>query len=173
MDQEFGVMALISRRALAAASGGLAILGLGSLSTDAKKKNKKKKKKIKPYALEAPDMTGEKEVGPNPNAGDLNGSGRADFNVKAQKGSKCQICCNIEFSTTTPNSTISGVHIHQGPAGADGPIVIDFHGSQATCVTIDKGLAKALKETPGAFYANTHTNNFTDGAVRDQLVLKA
>ncbi len=172
MNQTLGIMTPISRRALALASGRLALLGVGSLSVEAKKK-KKKKKSIKPFSLEAPVMTGDKEAGPNPNNGDPLGQGRANFDVKAQKGSNCQICGTFEFSTMTANSAISGVHIHKGAPGVDGPIVIDFQGSTSSCVTIEKSLANELRANPGAFYANTHTNAFPDGAVRDQLNLKA
>ncbi len=159
----------LTRRALVALGGMLAGTGLGALDTDAKKKKKKKKKKkVQPFALQALNMTGANEV--LPTVGDANASGTANFAVDA----KGTICATFTFNTTTPNSSITGAHIHKGASTVNGPIVIDFNGKLSECVTVtDKALLEDLKANPGGYYANIHTNNFTNGAVREQLEIKA
>jgi hypothetical protein len=68
-------------------------------------------------------------------------------------------------------------HIHRGVAGKNGPVVIDLlsngkiRGNTAFghVVVKDKALLKALIKHPRKFYANLHTKQFADGAVRGQL----
>jgi hypothetical protein len=55
-------------------------------------------------------------------------------------------------------------HIHAGPAGAPGPVVIDFAGQLSGSV-IDADVA-ALLANPTNFYVNVHTGAFPAGAVR-------
>jgi hypothetical protein len=156
----------LTRRTLVALSAmtGVSLLAGGA---DAKKKKKKKKKK---FVVQALNMKGSNEVPPNP--GDPMASGTASFTVDPKKGS---ICATFTFQTTTPNSTVTMTHIHQGGPTVNGPVVIDFHGVLQECVQADKALLAELKANPGGFYANIHTNNFTGGAVREQLaeVVKA
>lgn len=153
---------LLTRRALVALS---ALTGVNLLAGNADAKKKKKKKKKKPFVLQAPNMKGSNEVPPNP--GDPLASGTATFTVDQKKGS---VCATFTFQTTTPNSTVSMTHIHQGGPTVNGPVVIDFHGMLQECVQVtDKALLAELNANPGGFYANIHTNNFTGGAVREQL----
>ena len=169
-DQDVGVdtrgLPSRTRRALVALT---AMTGFGLLagSADAKKKKnkKKKKKKSKSFVLQALNMKGSNEVAPNP--GDPLASGTASFTVDP-KGS---VCATFTFQTTTPNSTVTMTHIHQGGPTVNGPIVIDFHGMMQECVPVtDKALLADLKANPGGYYANIHTNNFSGGAVRENLV---
>jgi hypothetical protein len=156
----------VRRRALIA-FGALAVSGLGTLPAEArKKKRKRKKKKAQDFLLEASNLSGGKEVDPNP--GDPGASGSATFTITANG----TICGAFTFQTTTPNSQILMTHIHQGDAATNGPIVVDFHGQLNECVPIDKDLANQIKANPAGFYANVHTNNFTGGAARDQPVAK-
>ncbi|MCA2182761.1 CHRD domain-containing protein [Nonomuraea glycinis] len=68
-------------------------------------------------------------------------------------------------------------HIHKGPAGKNGPVVIDLlsngkiHGNTSfgSVVVKDKNLLKGIKNNPKKWYANLHTAKFPDGAVRGQL----
>jgi hypothetical protein len=150
----------LTRRALVAL-GTMTGVSMFAGDADAKKKKKKKKK----FVVQALNMKGSNEVPPNP--GDPLGSGTASFTVDPKKGS---ICATFTFQTTTPNSTVSMTHIHQGGPTVNGPVVIDFHGLLQECVQADKALLAELKANPGGFYANIHTNNFTGGAVREQLV---
>jgi hypothetical protein len=162
----------LTRRA-ALALGGLfaALTGLGGLDAEAKKrkrrrrKNKKRKKKRGSFFLEAPEMTGDKEVPSG--SGDPNGQGSGECSIKGN-----EVCCTFQF-TTEPDSPITGVHIHEGPPDEDGPIRVDFQGQLDTCVLADEGIAAKIKTNPSAFYANIHTEDFLDGAVRAQLQAKA
>ncbi len=154
---------LLTRRALVALS---TITGVGLFAGQADAKKKKKKKKKKKFVLQALNMKGSNEVAPNP--GDPLASGTASFTVDPKKGS---VCATFTFQTTTPNSTVTMTHIHKGGPTVNGPIVIDFHGMLQECVPVtDKALLADLKANPGGYYANIHTNNFTGGAVRENLV---
>ncbi len=159
----------LTRRDTIALGGLLTLAGFSASSADAKKRKKKKKKStIVPFALQALRLTGANEVDPNP--GDPNASGTANFTVD-QSGT---ICATFTFQTTTPDSTVTLTHIHKGDATVNGPVVIDFQGQLSECVTgTDKALLADLKANPGGYYANIHTNNFTGGAVREQLQIKA
>jgi hypothetical protein len=176
VSQESEFMTALSRRAMLVFGSGLAAFGLGNLATldaDAKKrkrrrrKNKKRKKNRGSFVLVAPEMTGAKEA-PTPDSGDDNGQGSGEVTIKGT-----QICWDFEFSTETPNSEISGFHIHEGPPGEDGDIVVDFEGQLEGCQDIEGSLAAQIKTNPEDFYANIHTDAFPDGAVRDQLQEKA
>lgn len=70
------------------------------------------------------------------------------------------------------------LHIHQGAKGTNGGVKIDFtgllkkakgHSVTGTVKVKDAALLDALKNDPGAFYANLHTAEFPGGAVRGQL----
>lgn len=162
-DQER--IASLSRRAAIVLTGGL-VASLGGHTAEAKKR---KKKKPKPFSLVAADMTGDKEVDPNP--GDPNATGSGEFVISGDKKGKLTICVEFTFNTTTPDSEVILSHIHQGTATENGNIVVDFNGSLDTCVPISQSLANQIKANPAGFYANIHTNNFTGGAARDQLAL--
>jgi hypothetical protein len=69
-------------------------------------------------------------------------------------------------------------HIHVGPAGVNGPIVVDLPGTFVGGVlsgstTTDLATASAIIANPSGFYVNVHTNDFPGGAVRGQLVVGA
>ena len=114
-------------------------------------------------------MTGAQEVAPT--VGDPNGYGGAQFRVKGN-----QICVTFTFTTTTP-FTVTGTHIHEGAAGVNGGIVVDFGVATLgveTCVNCttsacSPGVLGRIKANPPGFYANIHTNAFPNGAVRGQL----
>ncbi|GAA1678492.1 hypothetical protein GCM10009745_22640 [Kribbella yunnanensis] len=68
-------------------------------------------------------------------------------------------------------------HIHQGAAGTNGGVKIDFLGSdipagvQAVTGSVkvtDQALLAAIKANPNSFYLNLHTAEFPGGAVRGQ-----
>ncbi|MEV0388187.1 CHRD domain-containing protein [Nonomuraea sp. NPDC050643] len=67
-------------------------------------------------------------------------------------------------------------HIHKGKAGVNGPVVIDLlsngriRGNTASgSVRVKSSLLKGIKNNPKNWYANLHTAQFPDGAVRGQL----
>ena len=63
-------------------------------------------------------------------------------------------------------------HIHHGAAGTNGPVVVDFmepvNGLNG-CVTADPALIKQIRQDPGDYYVNVHTEMFPAGEVRGQL----
>ncbi|MER5645614.1 CHRD domain-containing protein [Streptosporangium sp. NPDC002524] len=71
----------------------------------------------------------------------------------------------------------SAFHIHKGKAGTNGPVVIDLlsngrirgNTSFGSVVVKDSGLLKGIRSNPRNWYANLHTKQFPDGAVRGQL----
>jgi hypothetical protein len=76
-----------------------------------------------------------------------------------------------------PNST--PVHIHNAPAGSNGPIVIDI-GNLGSFVQDGLGIRLQLDDVPignfepelfaGELYVNIHTNAFPGGQIRGQIV---
>jgi hypothetical protein len=176
MDSEIRCLTATTRRETITKGGkfaavlGMVAAGLTIGSADAKKKKKKKKKT---FNFKADPMTGANEV-PGPGVNDPLGSGSSTFRIKGN-----QICGTFNFTTTTPNSTVSGTHIHQAAAGVNGPIVVDFQIATIgvekclTCTSggsCDPGILGQIKANPSGFYANIHTNAFPNGAVRGQLV---
>ncbi|GAA4189228.1 hypothetical protein GCM10022252_25780 [Streptosporangium oxazolinicum] len=71
----------------------------------------------------------------------------------------------------------SAFHIHRGKAGTNGPVVIDLlsngrirgNTSFGSVVVKDSSLLRGIKSNPKNWYANLHTKQFPDGAVRGQL----
>ncbi|MET8139972.1 CHRD domain-containing protein [Sphaerisporangium sp. NPDC005288] len=69
-------------------------------------------------------------------------------------------------------------HVHRGKAGVNGPVVIDLlhdgtiRGNSAfgSVRVKDLSVLAGIKKNPGNWYANMHTKQFADGAVRGQLL---
>ncbi|MFC7382249.1 CHRD domain-containing protein [Sphaerisporangium rhizosphaerae] len=69
-------------------------------------------------------------------------------------------------------------HIHRGKAGVNGPVVIDLlhdgkiRGNTAfgSVKVKDLSVLAGIKKNPRNWYANMHTKQFADGAVRGQLL---
>lgn len=87
------------------------------------------------------------------------------------------VCWNVSWADI---ATPTRGHIHQGPAGVNGPIVVPFFeapsGLPSTldsvdgCTTgVDRALVRAIRAGPSAFYVNLHNAEFPGGAVRGQL----
>jgi hypothetical protein len=68
-------------------------------------------------------------------------------------------------------------HIHRGKAGVNGDVVIDLlsngktrgNTSSGSVLVKDTGVLNGIKANPKNWYANLHTTQFADGAVRGQL----
>jgi hypothetical protein len=115
------------------------------------------------------NLNGAKEIGPNGqrNAGDPNGAGAfSAFRV----GNR--LCYGIQVGFL---SRPTAAHIHRGTASRNGPIVVPLRAPSATlglssaCVTVATSLLNEIRRNPGGFYANVHTTQFPNGAVRGQL----
>jgi hypothetical protein len=106
-------------------------------------------------------MTGAEEVP----AGDPDGTGVALVRIDGT---------SVHYSVVTQNiDTATAAHIHRGPAGVAGNVVIPFNVSTLTGGTatgLDPALLDEIRTNPGNFYVNVHNPAFPGGAVRGQLV---
>jgi hypothetical protein len=85
------------------------------------------------------------------------------------------------FNYDFPGSvTITGLHVHQGKKGTNGPIVVDSgvasftdadgEGNVTTVVTsASPATLQAILDKPREYYVNLHTSVNPTGALRDQL----
>jgi hypothetical protein len=118
----------------------------------------------------ATTLTGAAEV---PGPGDPDASGTAFITLNQGQGEVC-----FELSWTGIDGTVTAAHIHVGPAGVAGPVVVPLFvdvalsgtGSASGCVSgVSKELIKAIRQDPGGYYVNIHSTVFPAGAVRGQL----
>jgi CHRD domain len=114
-------------------------------------------------------LTGANEA---PGPGDPNATGVAD--LRLNQGQE-RVCFDVSWADV--DGVVSAGHIHVAPVGDPGPIVVplfegSFAGTDATsgCVEdVDRGLIKAIRKHPSAYYVNVHSTDFPDGAIRGQL----
>jgi len=107
-----------------------------------------------------------------PGPGDSNADGQADITLN--QGAN-EVCFDLSWSDI--DGTVVAAHIHVGPAGVAGPVVVGlfsgaFAGTDAVsgCVDADADLIKAIRKDPSSYYVNVHSApNFPAGAVRGQL----
>ncbi len=85
------------------------------------------------------------------------------------------VCFDVSWEDI--DGTVFASHIHVGPAGVAGPVVVTlftgtFSGTDAVsgCASgVDRGLIKAIRQDPSAYYVNVHGTLFPAGAARGQL----
>jgi hypothetical protein len=115
-------------------------------------------------------LTGAEEA---PGPGDANATGQADLTLNQGQN---EVCFDISWADI--DGTVFAGHIHVGPAGDPGPVVVTlFTGSFAgtdsvsgCAENVDAELIKAIRHDPSAYYVNVHSRpNFPGGAVRGQL----
>jgi CHRD domain len=114
-------------------------------------------------------LTGAAEV---PGPGDADATGSASISLNQGLATVC-----FDVSWENIDGTVFASHIHVAPAGVAGPIVVTlftgaFGGTDAVsgCATgVDRGLIKAIRQDPSAYYVNVHSTVFPAGAARGQL----
>lgn len=105
-------------------------------------------------------LTGAKEVP----AGDPNGHGRFAWTLHGTR-----LCYRLSAHRIGPSAA---AHIHRGAVGVAGPVKVELKAPNPTssaCMTLASGLARKLRNHPGRFYVNVHTNAYPTGAIRAQL----
>jgi hypothetical protein len=113
-------------------------------------------------------LTGAQEVPPNTNPGF--GNATVTFDSARQ---------NVIVAITVANlgAPINNFHIHEAPAGTNGPVVVNLIGLGGTFTNgvmtgtfaIAPAVADRLLANPSNFYVNVHTTALPGGAVRGQL----
>lgn len=106
-----------------------------------------------------------------PFVGVAGASGRAELRLNSGQG---RICVDL----TTSGFDLVLAHIHEGAAGTNGGVVVDFTGliegdAAVGCVAVSRDLVKEIRKNPADYYVNTHqglpgTDAFFQG-VRGQL----
>lgn len=112
-------------------------------------------------------MTGAREV---PGPGDPDGRGRAQMKVNVAEE---LFCFQLDLIGL---SEVVGGHIHVGLVVESGPIVIDLElpeNGLDGCVHAGRATLVNIARNPQAFYINIHTDEFPNGAIRDQLTQRS
>lgn len=118
----------------------------------------------------------------NPGQGDLEafGAGEVSFDPSTEGDGEALVSYSIGYLNlqgVSTNADITGFHIHNAPAGANGPIVIDLgpgvdpsgEGLLMGQVMADAGIVQNILDNPSQYYVNVHTQAFPPGAIRGQL----
>lgn len=113
------------------------------------------------------DLAASNEVG----GGDGDATGSAHVWLNQGQESVC-----FEIETAGLMTPPVAAHIHAGPAGVNGGVVVDFEwgangdGAVASgCVTADADVIKDIRQNPDQYYVNVHNPTVPTGAVRGQL----
>jgi hypothetical protein len=109
-------------------------------------------------------MTGEQEV---PGPGDPNGFGTAAVALFPSSGKVCYALTAFRIAPA------NAAHIHVGPAGVAGDVVVELRpptfGVSGGCTSAAPELVGAIAANPSEYYVNVHNQPFPDGAIRGQL----
>lgn len=109
-------------------------------------------------------LSGANEVG----RGDPDGYARAQITVTDELD---QICYDMNDIRNLDN--ITGMHIHRGRAGVNGPVVFPMtqanEGGWKGCKKRAEWTEGAIERDPSNYYVNIHTTAYPDGAIRGQL----
>lgn len=97
-----------------------------------------------------------------PTTGDPDGFGFADVRVK-----RGEVCWRISVNAVEP---VTAAHIHAGPTGVAGPVVVPLEPYRAGCVDTANRTARFIRQHPEEFYVNVHNAAFPAGALRGQLL---
>ena len=83
-----------------------------------------------------------------------------------------EVCVDIQSSGYVTGEVVLAGHIHGGPEGVNGPIVVNLFVSSpnhSICVEADEELIKDIRQNPAGYYVNLHTNLVPSGVIRGQL----
>lgn len=114
-------------------------------------------------------------------AGDPNGRGEAYvFGIDGDAETLCYVLL-VDKIQLVPVPQMRA-HIHEGPAGTNGPVVANLagpeDGSAADCLsesedgkfpTGEPGIVQRILNNPSSFYVNVHNPEYPGGAIRGQL----
>ena len=104
------------------------------------------------------------------NGGDPDGFGTAMLRINDDDPSNPFIDWEIEaFDILMP---LTGAHIHEGDAGTNGPVRIDFNSQLSGAGLVDIDLNGVLAN-PTGWYVNLHNADFPGGAIRGQIPVPA
>lgn len=109
-----------------------------------------------------------------PGPGDPDGSGAAAVTIALDAGTTpdtAEVCFDLTYSGIASPTM---AHIHDGPAGAPGPVVVNFGtptpDAFSGCVdNVANALAADILANPAEYYVNVHNADFPAGAIRGQL----
>lgn len=104
-------------------------------------------------------LTGDQEVG---SPGDPDGIAWGTLSIDGEAN---EIAWDFEANNIFV--PLVGFHIHEAPAGANGPVVFNF-ASLWMGSAVDP-VASEILDNPSHYYLNMHTQEFPAGAVRGQL----
>jgi hypothetical protein len=98
---------------------------------------------------------------------------------KGPKGGKGTFRYQLKSTGLCYSLTWSGIgtpfaaHVHKGPRGTEGSVVIPLSikapVAHSGCVGVSKSLLAAIKKKPSAYYVNVHTKKYKGGAIRGQF----
>ena len=105
-----------------------------------------------------------------PGPGDANAKGAGLVTVRPSTN---EVCISIRFNRI--DGAVNAMHIHDGPAGVPGPIVVDLTSALSNggvgCGTATPAIIQRLRQNPRQFYCNVHSQPaFPNGAIRGQLI---
>ena len=116
------------------------------------------------YHLEAL-LDGHQEV---PGPGDSDGKGWAKVKIVPVNR---ELCIELHVNNIEP---VTAAHIHKGPEGVAGPVVVnlpkpDAEGYVHACINADRDILEEIENEPSLYYINIHNEDYPNGAVRGQL----
>lgn len=109
-----------------------------------------------------------------PGPGDPDGSGAAAVSIAVDAGTMpdtAEVCFDLAYSGIADPTM---AHIHDGPAGSPGPVVVDFGTATPNafsgCIdNVANTLAADILAKPAEYYVNVHNAEYPAGAIRGQL----